>query len=166
MRESSRNQNRCICIYLGMSRPSIPKLPCICANFRRSSRALTQVYEQALRHLGIRATQFTILQALSFAGETSQGRLGEMLAMDSTSLTRTLAIMRRVGWVSEQPGEDRRERRIRLSVAGESKLGQALPIWEKVQLRLRRKLGKQEWEALLQLTHHVTEIAKVQGGSL
>ena len=96
----------------------------------------------------------------------SQGQLGEMLAMDSTSLTRTLAIMKRAGWVSEQRGEDRRERRIQLSPAGESKLRRALPVWEKVQSRLRGKLGKQEWESLLQLTHHVTEIAKTQGGLL
>jgi DNA-binding MarR family transcriptional regulator len=138
----------------------------MCGSFRRTARALTQLYEEALRSLGLRATQFTILQALSLAGEVSQGRLGEMLAMDSTSLTRTLAIMRRAGWVSEQRGEDRRERRIRLSSAGGSKLRRALPVWEKVQSRLRGKLGKQEWESLLRLTQHVTEIAKTQGGSL
>jgi DNA-binding MarR family transcriptional regulator len=138
----------------------------MCANFRRTARALTQVYEEALRPLGLRATQLTILQALSRAGEVSQGRLGEMLAMDSTSLTRTLAIMARKGWIAEQRGEDRRERRIRLSAAGEAKLKRAVPVWEKVQSRLRRKLGKQKWESLLQLTHHVTEISRTQGGSL
>jgi DNA-binding MarR family transcriptional regulator len=149
-----------------MSQSSIPKLPCMCGSFRRTSRALTQMYEEALRPLGLRATQFTILQALSLAGEVPQGRLGEMLAMDSTSLTRTLAIMRRAGWVAEQRGEDRRERRIRLSSAGESKLKRALPVWGRVQSRLRGKLGKREWESLLQLTYHVTEIVKTQGGSL
>jgi DNA-binding MarR family transcriptional regulator len=149
-----------------MSQSFIPELPCMCANFRRTARALTQVYEEALRPLGLRATQLTILQALSRAGEVSQGRLGEMLAMDSTSLTRTLAIMARKGWIAEQRGEDRRERRIRLSAAGEAKLKRAVPVWEKVQSRLRRKLGKQKWESLLQLTHHVTEISRTQGGSL
>jgi DNA-binding MarR family transcriptional regulator len=124
------------------------------------------MYEEALRPLGLRATQFTILRALSLAGEVSQGRLGEMLAMDSTSLTRTLAIMRRAGWVSEQRGEDRRERRIRLSSVGEAKLRRSLPVWEKVQSRLRGKLGKREWKNLLSLTHHVTEIARRQEGSL
>jgi len=138
----------------------------MCAGFRRTARALTHMYEEAMRPLGLRATQFTILQALQLAGEVPQGRLGEMLAMDSTSLTRTLAIMRRPGWVAEQRGQDRRERRIRLSAAGEAKLRRALPVWEKVQSRLRRKLGKQQWASLLQLTHHVTEIAKTQGGSL
>jgi len=138
----------------------------MCANFRRTARALTQMYEEALRPLGLRATQLTILQALSRAGEVSQWQLGEMLAMDSTSLTRTLAIMARKGWIAEQRGEDRRERRIRLSAAGEAKLKRAVPVWEKVQSRLRRKLGKQKWESLLQLTHHVTEISRTQGGSL
>jgi DNA-binding MarR family transcriptional regulator len=149
-----------------MSQFFIPELPCMCGSFRRTSRALTQMYEEALRPLGLRATQLTILQVLARAGDVSQGQLGEMLAMDSSSLTRTLAIMRRAGWVSEQRGEDRRERRIRLSSAGESKLKRALPVWEKVQSRLRGKLGKRGWENLLQLTHHVTEIAKTQGGSL
>ena len=144
----------------------MPQLPCMCANFRRASRALTQVYEEALRPQGIRATQFTILQALSLAGEVSQGRLGEMLAMDSTSLTRALAIMRRAGWVSEHRGEDRRERRIRLSSEGNSKLRRGLPVWERVQSRLRGKLGGSAWKSLLQLAHHTTEIAKTQGGLL
>ncbi len=71
----------------------------MCGSFRRTARALTQMYEESLRPLGLRATQFTILQGLARAGEVSQGQLGEMLAMDSTSLTRTLAIMRRAGWV-------------------------------------------------------------------
>jgi len=138
----------------------------MCANFRRTARALTQVYEEALRPLGLRATQLTILQALARAGEVSQGQLGGMLAMDSTSLTRTLAIMAQKDWIEEKRGEDRRERRIRLSAAGEAKLKRAMPVWEKVQLRLRKKLGKQKWGSLLQLTHHVTEIGRTQGGSL
>jgi DNA-binding MarR family transcriptional regulator len=138
----------------------------MCGSFRRTTRALTQVYDEALRPLGLRATQFTILQVLEQAGEVSQRQMGEMLAMDSTSLTRTLAIMRRAGWVAEQHGEDRRERRIRLSSAGKSKLRRALPVWEKVQSQLKGKLGKLEWESLLQFTHHVTEIARTQGGSL
>jgi DNA-binding MarR family transcriptional regulator len=138
----------------------------MCANFRRTARALTQFYEEALRPLGVRGTQFTILQALSLAGEVTQGRLGEMLAMDSTSLTRTLAIMRRRGWIAEHPGTDRRERWLKLSGAGEKKLSGALPVWGEVQSRLRRRLGEQSWKSLLQLTHQVTELVRKEGDSL
>jgi DNA-binding MarR family transcriptional regulator len=149
-----------------MSQTPLPMLPCLCGSFRRTSRALTQLYEEALRPLGLRSTQFTILQALSLAGEVSQGQLGEMLAMDSTSLTRTLAIMRRRGWVAERRGEDRRERCLRLANAGEVKLRRALPVWEKVQSRLRRQLGEPAWNDLFRLTHQVTSLVTTQGDSL
>ena len=149
-----------------MSASLLPALPCMCGTLRRTSRALTQLYEQALRPFGLRATQLTILQVLSLTGEVSQGQLGEILAMDSTSLTRTLAIMGREGWVTARRGKDRRERWVRLSSAGEMQLRRALPVWEKVQSRLRHRLGAQAWKNLLQLTHQVTGVVKTQGGSL
>jgi len=116
-----------------MEHLSIPKLPCLCGNFRRTSRALTQLYENALRPVDLRATQFTILQALTLAGEVTQSQLGEMLVMDSTTLSRTLRIMAREGWVAERRGNDRRERWLRLAKGGEAQFKRALPAWEKVQ---------------------------------
>ena len=107
----------------------LPILPCMCASFRRASRALTQLYDQALRPVGLRATQFTILQALSLAGEVSQGDLARILAMDSTTLTRTLQIMGREGWIAERRGADRRERLLRLAKAGRYQFTRALPSW-------------------------------------
>jgi DNA-binding MarR family transcriptional regulator len=139
-----------------MSKLSIPMLPCMCASFRRSARALTQHYDEALRPLGLRATQFTILQALSLTGEVSQGELGEILAMDSTTLTRTLEIMGRRGWISKRHGKDRRERWLRLAKDGEAQLNRALPYWQKVQSRLRRQLGDERWDNLLNITNEVT----------
>jgi DNA-binding MarR family transcriptional regulator len=149
-----------------MSESLLPVLPCMCGSFRRTSRALTQLYEQALRPLGLRASQFTVLQALALAGEVTQGQLGEMLAMDSTSLTRTLAIMDRRGWTTARRGKDRRERWLRLASGGEGQLRRALPVWEKVQSRLRGQLGARAWKDLLQLTQQVTRVVKTQGGSL
>ena len=130
----------------------------MCSSFRRTARALTQLYENALRPLGLRATQFTILQALSLAGEVTQSRLGDMLVIDSTTLTRTLEIMGRQGWIAERRGEDRRERRLRLARAGETQFNRALPVWEKVQSRLRRQLGEQAWKNLLEVTYQLTDL--------
>ena len=144
----------------------LPPLPCMCSSFRRTSRALTRLYEEAMRPLGLRATQFTILLVLSRTGEVSQGQLGGMLAMDSTTLTRTLAIMSRQGWIAQRPGRDRRERLPRLSNTGEAQLRRALPVWEKVQSRLRDQLGEQPWKNLLQFTNQVTDIATTLGESV
>ena len=137
----------------------LPNLPCMCSSVRRASRALTQLYEQALRPLGLRSTQFTILQVLSRAGEVSQGHLGEKLAMDSTTLTRTLDIMLRQGWVAERRGEDRRQRWLRLAKAGRAELDRALPVWEKVQTQLKCELGEQSWKQLFQLADQLTLLA-------
>jgi DNA-binding MarR family transcriptional regulator len=138
----------------------------MCASFRRTARALTSFYEEALRPTGLRATQLTILQALSLAGEMSQRRLGEMLAMDSTSLTRTLAILRRRGWVAERRGKDLRERLLRLSRGGAANLKRVTPVWIRVQARLSAKLGERGWKNLLGLTNRVTELVADKGGSL
>jgi len=132
----------------------------MCASIRRASRTLTQIYEEALRPLGLRATQFTVLQALSIAGEVLQGDLGHMLAMDSTTLTRTLEILNRHGWIEKRTGEDLRERRIRLSKAGQLQLEKALPLWEKAQASLKRKLGEGQWNTLLKFTNEITNLIK------
>jgi DNA-binding MarR family transcriptional regulator len=128
----------------------------MCASLRRASRVLTQHYDTALRPLGLRATQFTLLQALSLAGEVSQGTLVEILAIDSTTLTRTLAIMGRRGWISSRTGEDRRERWLSLSAAGRTEFKRALPHWERVQQQLRARLGNKQWNKLFDLTNEVT----------
>jgi DNA-binding MarR family transcriptional regulator len=139
-----------------MKTTPVPDLPCLCANLRRAARALTQVYEEALRPVGLRGSQFTILQTLSIAGEMTQGRMARLLAMDSTTLTRTLAIMERQGWIARHEGEDRREWRIQLSKAGRAKFERALPRWEKAQALVRKKLGEQRWGAAMKFSNDLT----------
>jgi DNA-binding MarR family transcriptional regulator len=111
-----------------------------------------------LRPSGLRTTQFTILQVLSSVEEATQGQLGKILAMDSTTLTRTLQIMARRRWIAERPGRDRRERWLRLARAGRLRLERALPDWEKVQTPLRARLGEERWPALIELTDEMTSI--------
>jgi DNA-binding MarR family transcriptional regulator len=139
-----------------MTKPLNPPLPCMCASLRRAARALTQIYEEALRPTGLRATQFTILQALSLAGEVTQGELGQILAMDSTTLTRTLTIMGRHGWIAKRRGEDRREWRMRLSKAGEAQFKHASPYWENAQRQVRRQLGNELSDNVMKLTQEIT----------
>ena len=140
-----------------MTKLFTPALPCMCASFRRAARLLSQLYEDAMRPLGLRATQFTILQALSLAGEITQGQLGQMLGMDSTTLTRTLTIMGRQGWVTKRRGEDRREWRIGLSKEGRAQFETALPRWKEVQEQLTDRLGRQLSDNLMTLTNKVTD---------
>ena len=136
---------------------TVVRLPCACANLRRAAHLATQMYEEALRPAGLRATQFTLLQALNIAPSISQKQLGELLGLDSTTLTRTLARLRRKGWVRSQPGVDRRELRLFLTAAGQREFQRVQPYWESAQKRLRQALGGQ-WKDVIDAAVRIAEV--------
>jgi DNA-binding MarR family transcriptional regulator len=138
-------------------------LPCLCATVRRAARTLTSFYDEALHRHGITVTQFTILQALQLAGPVAQGRLGEILAIDSTTLTRSLRVLIRNGWIERAEGKDRRAWRLNLSRQGKLKYEAVLPDWEAAQRTLRRKLGPNAWLETFQLGDQLTTAAKSAG---
>src|SRR5437867_8584693 len=86
------------------------QLPCACQNLRRATRIVTRIYDQELRKAGIEITQFGLLTALAAIGEANQKRLSAGFALDSTTLTRTLGLMRKRGWIEVRRGTDKRER--------------------------------------------------------
>ena len=86
------------------------------------------------------------------AGNISQGKLGDLLGLDSTTLTRTLALLRRKGWIESKPGEDRREVRLALTPKGRRKHRMALEYWESAQKQLRRMLGEADWKQIIEST--------------
>src|SRR5262245_61540117 len=146
-----------------MSSNRLIPLPCLCGTVRRSARALSQAYEEAMRPTGLRGTQFTVLQALSLAGEVPQRQLGDILGIDSTTLTRTLKILARKGWISERAGKDRRERWLRLAKAGEEVFMRAVPAWERAQARMKEQLGEDRWLELKRMSDLVTELVHKEG---
>lgn len=135
------------------------RLPCACANLRRADRVVTQFYDGMLRPSGLRSTQFTLLQALNHAPGISQKQLAELLEIDSTTLTRTLAPLRRKGWLDAGAGTDRRELRLSLTAAGKQEYKRVLPYWRTAQKGLRQALGKKNWNRLIDAAVRVAEIA-------
>ena len=135
------------------------KLPCACQNLRRATRVVTRIYDQELAKAGIEITQFGLLTALGLVREANQKSLSAGFAMDSTTLTRTLGLMLKQGWVRVRRGRDRRERLFRLTEAGKRQLVQAQPYWESAEQRLRLKLGDPGWKSMKEAVSRVTEAA-------
>lgn len=131
-------------------------LPCACSNLRRAARAVTRLYNQELRSEGIEGTQFSILMALDRAGEIPQGKLGELLALDSTTLTRMLRPLAKRGWVKLGAADDRRMRLFSLTPAGRVKFRQSQHRWNRAQERLRTALGDEAMNQLGPLLARVT----------
>jgi len=102
-------------------------------------------------------SQFTLLQALSLAGRVTQGRLGQMLVLDSTTLTRTLRTLEAKGWIRRRPGADRRERYVELTPGGRSRFESALPAWNRAQKLLRARVGRRQWSGLM------AELSRIAG---
>jgi DNA-binding MarR family transcriptional regulator len=110
---------------------------------------VTQFYDSALRSSGLRTTQFTLLQALNHAPRISQNQLAELLGIDSTTLTRTLAFLRRKGWLRSETGNDRRKLQLFLSPAGQREYKRVFPDWQRAQKRLRQVLGEANWNQVM-----------------
>ncbi len=138
----------------------IPALPCACASLRRAARAVTQLYEEELRGTGLTGPQFTLLQALAAVDSITQGRLGGMLTLDSTTLSRTLKPLASKGWIRSRAGEDKRERNLQLAPSGRTRLRQAEAHWSRAQERLRSGIGSGEWAELLASLTRVTRAAR------
>lgn len=105
---------------------------------------------------GLEITQFTFLQVLHRAGPLTQGSLGQILALDSTTLSRSLRPLRKRGLIASRRGRDRRERLWRLTLGGELVLRRTQPYWQKAQSQLRQALGEADWAALLEAANAAT----------
>jgi DNA-binding MarR family transcriptional regulator len=115
------------------------------------------MYNQELRATGLELTQYTLLMALNITGETSQGELGGLLALDTTTLTRMLWPLKKHGWIGVRAGSDRRQRLLRLTHSGKKKLEQSRPHWEQAQEKLKRGLGEPIWNQMGGLLAEVTQ---------
>jgi DNA-binding MarR family transcriptional regulator len=120
---------------------------CACLKARKAARAVTRAYDKALRPVGLRVTQFTILGASSISGGTPLSKLASMLGLERTTMTRNLQLLERDGLI-RLIDVDGRTRNIELTNVGAARLAEALPLWEKAQDALRQKLGEDDWTAV------------------
>jgi DNA-binding MarR family transcriptional regulator len=133
--------------------------PCLCDALRQASRAVTRVYDQEMRRVGLRTTQYALLAWLGHAGQVRQRDLVGLTHLDETTLTRNLRPLIDAGWVAISVGNDRREKLVRLTAEGMAKLKQARPAWERAREQMRSRLPKGKWETLMALLPELTRLA-------
>jgi DNA-binding MarR family transcriptional regulator len=144
---------------MSSERPKSATTPCLCNALRQATRAVTRLYDEELRGVGLRTTQYSLMRRLRSAGEVRQRDLGGLTSLEETTLTRNLRPLIDARWVAIRPGEDRREKLIRLTDAGAAKLDEARPAWERAQERLRSRLPKGTWSGLMDLLPELTRLA-------
>jgi len=123
---------------------------CLIVRLRMLNRVVTNIYDDALRPLGMKASQLNVLVATALRGPVRPADICERLQLDPSTLSRNVERMKAKGWLEVVPDEDGRAQPIQLTAAGRRLLEQAQPAWEQAQQTVRNMLGDDVSDVVLQ----------------
>ena len=125
------------------------RAPCTCGRLRRASRALTQLYDDAMAPASLRITQFSLLRMLLRDGPLRISDLAARQLLDRTALSRNLNPLVDAGYVEIARGRDARTREVAITREGTAALDLAQPHWLAAQRAVAKRLGPKKLEALI-----------------
>jgi DNA-binding MarR family transcriptional regulator len=125
-----------------------PEQCCVCSTLRKATRAVTQYFDKMLRPSGLRSTQFNILAELRGRGGATITELTKVLVIDQTTLTRSLALLKRKGLLKFAPKPDGRMKSVQLTKKGLSAFKKAQPLWAAAQKKVLSGMNREHWETL------------------
>jgi DNA-binding MarR family transcriptional regulator len=115
---------------------------CIAVRMRMLNRVVTNLYDDALRPLGLKVSQMNILVAAAKMGTARPAEVCERLHLDVSTLSRNVERMKARGWLEVLPDADGRAQPFRLTAQGHQLLESATPAWNKAQARAKTFLGE------------------------
>ncbi|MEO0963298.1 MAG: MarR family winged helix-turn-helix transcriptional regulator [Pseudomonadota bacterium] len=133
---------------------------CAALRTRMAARGVTRAYDAALRPLGIKITQFTLLVTAKYEADLSIGDMADVLAMERSTLTRNLKLLADMGLIEMRKGSAPRTKVPVITRKGDALLTKAIPIWRDAQARLTAHMGKARWKEARTL---LTDLSLVPG---
>ena len=139
-----------MCTYIFMNEQKTERLMRICRKVedncmgmrvRRAARVVGNYYDLHLKSVGLKGTQFTLLNAIFLNPSITITQLADLLLLNRTTLNRNLKPLERQGLVRTSPGKDQRTRVLKLTKEGRSILLRALPLWVEAQSGVVETLG-------------------------
>ncbi len=132
---------------------------CIALRVRRMSRIVTRVYDDALRSLGITASQYTLLAQLANRDGITAVEIGYTLDIEKSTLSRNLKRLLALNLIIMDPPAGRRGRGLHLTPTGQTTLQTAYPVWQKAQQRVKAAMGDNTKEILDSLMENADKLA-------
>ena len=138
---------------------------CNCFSLRQATRRVTQLYDQALAPLDLRATQYSLLRQVDQRGPISLNPLAEIMVMGRATLGHNVRPLEQRGLLKLVVGGDRRSREVSITAAGRRALTKGHALWRRAQRTFEDEIGTKEAAALRTMLHRVaaTEFALAQG---
>src|SRR5437868_12200005 len=115
---------------------------CIAVRLRLLNRVVTNLYDDALRPLGLKVSQLNILVVTAKLGVAQPAQVCDLLQLDTSTLSRNVERMRAKDWLEVVPAEDARTQPFRLTAQGKKLLERAVPAWEQAQSQATELLGE------------------------
>jgi DNA-binding MarR family transcriptional regulator len=137
---------------------------CNCLSLRQATRRVTQLYDQALAPVGLRATQFSLLLQTEALGPIALQPLAEVMVMDRATLGHNVRPLLGRGLVQLEVGRDRRSRELSITQAGRDLLAEARALWRQAQDAFETEMGPNTASALRGLLHRVASTEFVLPG--
>ena len=109
-------------------------------------------------------TQFSILATIARMGEANLRQLEDTLAIDQTTLTRSLSLLERDGVIERVPHPDGRIKATRLTSKGRRALQVARPLWAQAQDKVLREWGTRAWADVQRRLAHLLDVAVKRRG--
>ena len=129
---------------------------CIAVRLRMLNRLVTNVYDEAMRPLGLKVSQLNILIAAAKMGVARPAAVCKHLQLDVSTLSRNVERMKARGWLKIIPAEDGRAQPFQLTAMGKRLVERAIPAWEKAQQKVKSTLGTSVVEALETAVHRMS----------
>src|SRR5207302_11053236 len=114
---------------------------CIAVRLRLLNRVVTNLYDDALRLLGLKVSQLNILIVTARLGLARPAQVCDILQLDSSTLSRNVRPLQAHGWLEVVPDEDARAQPFRLTAQGERLIEKVVPAWEEAQRQAAELLG-------------------------
>src|SRR5579871_2663167 len=115
---------------------------CIAVRLRLLNRVVTNLYDDALRPLGLKVSQLNVLVVTARLGVAQPAQVCDLLQLDTSTLSRNVERMRAKGWLEVVPGEDARTQPFCLTAQGKRLLERVVPAWEEAQRQATQILGE------------------------
>jgi DNA-binding MarR family transcriptional regulator len=132
---------------------------CIATRIRQLSRIITRVYDDAMRPLGITASQFTLLTQLAQQDGITAVEIGFVLDIEKSTLSRNLKRLLALGLIIMDPPAGRRGRGLHLTPKGQAVIKEAFPVWQSAQQKAVRVMGPDGRTTLDGLLQHAAKLA-------
>lgn len=114
---------------------------CLATRVRQLSRIVTRVYDDAMRPLGITASQYTLLAQLASRDGITAVEIGGDLDIEKSTLSRNLKRLLALGHIVMDPPAGRRGRGLHLTPKGQAVLKDAFPVWQDAQRKTTAIMG-------------------------